>query len=149
LDLNRLDKGERIFLGASALLFILGWVKMWAEASVGPISANYNAWQFSFLGKLVVLLALAGVVIGALKAAGQNSPLPAVTLVGIGGLATLLMLLMLLAGPSIGVEGFGVDVDRGFLLFLGILVGAAMTYGGYLAMQAQATTGAGPTTPTV
>jgi hypothetical protein len=53
---------------------------------------------------------------------------------------------MLLVGPDAeGADAIpGIDVDRGLLLYAGIVLGAAMTYGGYTAMQAEGTT----TTPT-
>lgn len=150
MDMNRLNKGEQIFTGASGLLFILAWVPMWAKYKAGPLSESFNAWQsYGFLGKLVVLLALAGLVIGGLKAAGQQVNVPAVALVGIGAVAALLMLLMLVTGPADeGFSGiFGFEANRGLLLFVGVVVGAAMAYGGYMAMQAEGTAGSGPAAP--
>lgn len=155
MDMNRLSRGEQIFLGASGLLLILAWIPAWAKVSIdagllGGLSESGNAWEsYGLWGKFVVLLALAGVVIAGLRLAGQKIEVPASAYAGIGAVATLLMLLMVLLGPDVeGADGIpGVDVDRGILLFLGILLGAAMAYGGYLAMQAEGTTSPPTTTP--
>jgi hypothetical protein len=141
--MNRLNQGEKTFLGASALFFILTWIPAWAKVSIAGFSESGNGWEsYGFWGKLALILALAGLVIGGLKLAGQQVNVPSVALVGIGALVLLCTVLMLLVGPDVeGADAIpGVDVDRGLLLYVGIVLGAAMTYGGYQAMQAEGTT---------
>jgi hypothetical protein len=151
LDAGRLSKGEQI-LGVSAIvLFISSFVEQWAKASAeGFGSVKANAWDgYGFLVKLGLILALvaAGLVIARLAGANFKLPWPlGLVYVGIGALTTLLMLLGVLTGPDDeGADAIpGIDIDRGFLLFVAVILGAAMTYGGYLHMQSEGST----TTPT-
>ena len=170
MDLNRLSKGEQILGGAAALLLLLSFVPFWAKyetpgfegggVEVAGASSRVSAWSaaFTFLSKLGLLLAIVALVFIIAKAAGAltNTNLPApetLIYLGLAGLSFLLLLLTLLIGPQ---EEFGgvnisgsVEVSRGPLLFVGVLLGAAMAVGAFLHMQndGSATTGLGPSNP--
>lgn len=139
-----------MFLGGSALLFLLSWLDFWSKYEVPGLTVRGNAWEsFGGLGKFMVVLALAGIVIAVLRAL-DTVEIPPVAFAAVGGATLLLLLIMLLTGPEgSGTTGFGgIEVSRGIFLFLGILIGAAMAYGGYLIMQAgEATTPASPPPP--
>ena len=173
MDLNRLSTGEKV-LGISALvLFITSFLSMWGKvdvsaeglpegATTGFGEASFSLWNgYGILPKLGVLIALLLVVFVAAKAAGAlgnvNLPVPE-TLIYLGGAAivVLTMLIALIFGAEGANEGsaFGVTVEleRGLLLYLGVLLSLAMAAGAYLHMQeagpATTGTGVGPTNPT-
>lgn len=146
MDLDRLSKGERIALISSALLIIAFFIPLWASISAGAYNADYNGWDgYGILGKLAFLCTLAVLALTAVRL--SNAALPdmpvsrGLLLVGLSGFATLMLLLGLLFGPNDdGADDIaGVDVDRGLMLFVGIVLAAAMTYGSYLAMQEEGT----------
>lgn len=131
-----------MFLGSAALLFVVSWLKLWAKVEVPGITVRGNAWQsYGAIGKLMVFLALAGIVIAVLRAM-RTVDIPAVAFAAVGGATLLLLLIMLLTGPEgSGTEGFGgIEVSRGIFLFVGVVLGAVMAYGGYLIMQQGDTT---------
>lgn len=137
-----------MFLGGSAALFILSWLDFWAKVEVPGFTVRGNAWEsYGGVGKIMVILALAGLVMGVLRMM-DTVAIPAVAFVAVGGATLLMLLIMLLTGPEgSGSTGFGgIEVSRGFFLFIGLIGGAAMAYGGYLIMQAgdEARPGAAP-----
>jgi hypothetical protein len=156
--MERLSRGERIVLIASAILVLTSIFPLWASygASVtgGGVdqetSESFTVWSdaYNFVPKLAILLALVALILVITRIAGAKLNLPAsmgLIYVGLGGVATLLMLLTVLFGPrefgleDSGFEAFGVeasfDVSRGLLLFVGLLLAAAIAVGGYLHMQ--------------
>ena len=150
MDLNRLTNGEKLVLYCSGALVVLSFVPLWASYSFEPIgglegidtSQSFNAWSgaYNFLVKLAILCALVavGLVIG--KAAGASLSLPPATYLGLGGAATLFLLIGILTGPEDGGIGafgelVGLDVSRGILLFVGLILAAGAAYGGYQHMQ--------------
>jgi hypothetical protein len=149
VDINRLSSGEKIVLGASALLVVLSFVPAWASYPFG----NFSAWSgaFGFLVKLALIVAILALVVTGLRASGTQLPdLPiglGLLYVVLGGVATLGLLIGVLAGPSDGelgvlAEAVGLDGSRGILLFLGVILAAAIAYGGYMHMQSEGTTSA-------
>lgn len=147
-DFKKLSKGEQMFLGSAAILFVTAWLKLWAKVEVPGITVRGNAWEsYGALGKLMVLLALAGIVIAVLRAM-RTVDIPVVAFPAVGGAVLLLLLIMLLTGPEgSGATGFGgIEISRGLFLFVGLVLGAVMAYGGYLIMQAGET--APSTSPT-
>ena len=145
-------------LFASAILVLTSLLPLWASygASVrgGGIdqeqSESLTVWSnaYNFVPKLAILLALVALGLVIARIAGARLNLPAsmgLIYVGVGGVATLLLLLTVLFGPrefgleDSGFEAFGIeasfDVSRGLLLFLGLLLAAAIAVGGYLHMQ--------------
>lgn len=170
--MEKLSRGERIVLFASALLVVTSILPLWAsyEATVrgGGIdqssSESFTVWSdaYNFVPKLAILLALMALGLVIAKIVGANIKLPAATGViyaAVGGVATLLLLVTVLFGPrefgleESGFEAFGVeasfDVSRGLFLFLGLVLAAAIAVGGYLHMQEEGETATttGPAVP--
>ena len=155
MDLNRLTKGEQI-LGISALvLFITSFLSMWGDVEVSTdlpegapdigsvdVGGGFSLWSgYGILPKLGVVIAFLLVVLVVAKAAGAldnaNLPVPA-GLIYLGGsaLVVLTMLLALVAGPEGANEtdfGFStVELKRGLLLYLGVVLSLAMAVGSFL-----------------
>jgi len=160
MDINRLTQGEKIVLGSSALLVVLSFIPLWATYSfVGLASESFSAWSgaFGFFVKLAIILAIVALVVTVLRATGTQLPELPVGLgllyVGLGGLALLGLLIGVLAGPADGglalAAAAGLDISRGILLFVGVILAAAMAFGGYTHMQTEDTSPAvgGPSTP--
>ena len=154
MDINRLTMGEKIVGGASALLVVLSFIPMWATYEfAGLASESFGPWSdaYGFLVKLALIAAIVALVVVGLRAAGTQLPdLPlslGLLYVALGGLATLGLLIGVLAGPNDGGVGAiaaaaGFDISRGILLFLGLILAAAIAYGGYMHMQAEGTASA-------
>lgn len=158
MDPNRLSSGEKL-LGVTALvLFITSFLSMWGKIEVttdlpegvpdtlgGSASTSFSLWDgYGLLPKLGIVIALLLVIVVIAKAAGAldnaNLPVP-LGLLYVGGAAitVITMLIALLAGAEgdNNVEGFGttIEVNRGLLLYLGILLSLAMAVGAFLHMQ--------------
>jgi hypothetical protein len=140
MDLNRLSQGEKIAAGSGILLFIVmffSWFgapeEIEALGNAVGVDTSANAWQsFDFID--IVLLATVVVAIGAavVKASDSAVDFPLSTIVTVlGALSTILVLYRILDPPS--------DASRKFGVFLGVIFAAALTYGGWLAMQDEGT----------
>jgi hypothetical protein len=167
LDTSRLSQGEKIVAISSGLLVLLSFFPLWAkyEYDFGAglsDSERYSAWSdaFNFLSKLAILLALTALVLVIVRAIGKNVNLPinaGLIYVGLGGLSSLLLLIVVLVGPreigdipgvaDIDLQGLeaGFEVSRGIMLFVGLILAIGILVGGYLHMQGETT---GPSTPT-
>ena len=146
-DRNRLSQGELIAGIAGIVLLIDLWFKWYGvNVSAGGglfkdfnIGVSADAWQvFSVIDILLFLISL--VAIGAAAARAMDRlpalPIPAATIVTIaGGIAVLLILFRLIDSPvdTHGVNG--VEVSRKFGIWLGLIAAAAITYGGWRAME--------------
>jgi hypothetical protein len=141
MDLNRLSQGEKIAAGAAVLLFIVMFLPWFGapeevEAFAGAVGVDtdFSAWQsFDFID--IVLLATVVVAIGAavVKGAETRVDFPLSTIVTVlGALSTILVLYRIIDPPS--------EASRKFGVFLGVILAAALTYGGWLAMQDEGTT---------
>ncbi|HJR45787.1 MAG TPA: hypothetical protein VJ927_09300 [Actinomycetota bacterium] len=156
--MDRLTMGEKIVGAASALLVILSFLPLWAkfEASVEGFEAfnaneRFGGWSEAtpFWTKLAFILALVALVLVIVRAVGTdlNLPFPAgLTYVGLGGLATLLLLITLLTGPAgdQGTESFGgasFEYSRGLGMLIGWIIAAGIAVGGYMHMQSETDTG--------
>lgn len=148
--MDKISKGERIVLISGAILFILSFIKPWAKLDLGDageffggISANFSAWDYGFFPlKLALILSIVGVGLVIAKLAGAAINLPPTTHAAIGGLVLLLVLLQVIIGPP--DAGIVDVVDRGIMLFIGLIPAAGQAYGGYLVMQER---GAAPAPP--
>ena len=175
VDLSKLSKGEKILGVSSLALFILSFIPVWAKfetklseefenipgAEAAETSQSFSLWDaYGFLAKLGIILALAAfiIIVVRLTAPHIKFPVPPGQIyMGLGGIATLLMVLSLLTGPEgdQGSQDFGVgsvEYSRGLIgLILGIVAAAAMAYGAWLHMQEEgsgpAVTSGPPTTP--
>lgn len=151
MDLDRLSTGEKIVAGSGFLLFILSFIPPWAKVSFLGTSQTFNAWGgFGFLIKLGILLALVAAVLAVLKAFGTNLNLPAsagTLYLVLAAINALCLLLGVIIGPA-GDEVIptGVDISRGFLLFVGFALALVQTYGAW-AHRGTEPAGAAGTTP--
>jgi hypothetical protein len=168
LDLNRLSRGEQILGISAALLFLLSFFPLWAKYEVSgdafgvdaSASERFSAWSaaFNFLMKLGLIFALIVLVLVIAKSFGSldnvQMPVPlGLVYLGLAGLTFLLMLLFVLIGPEESEAGvnfgdLGFEVSRGPLLFVGVVLGAAMAFGAFMHFQGESgrTTTTGPAT---
>ena len=141
MDVNRLSQGEKIAAGSAILLFIVMFFPWFgapedveALAGAAGVDTSANAWQsFDFID--LVLLATIVVAVGAAvaKASGSVVDFPLSTVITVlGALSTILVLYRIIDPPA--------DAARKFGVFLGVILAALLTYGGWLAMQEEGTT---------
>jgi hypothetical protein len=150
-DVNRLRRADWVVAGGAIALFIFMFFFKWyggsLKGAVGvSISSSATGWDTftnsRWLWLLTIIVAVGAVVL----AAGQrelNSPVQlSVIVAGLGALSTLLILYRIIHHPSGGGGSFGgVSYSYGikFGIWLGLIAAAAITYGGYLSMQAEGT----------
>ncbi len=152
MDLNKLSRGERIVLIVGAILFVLSFVPLWATQSFQGGTHRLSAWsgEYNFLVKLGLILILAAVAYTGARGAGKAITMPinaGLAYVVAGGIMTLALLIALLTGPGNEFPGSGIDISRGILLYVGIILAAVITYGGYLHMQTETGPVSGRTSP--
>ncbi|MFP5352312.1 MAG: hypothetical protein ACLGIB_07110 [Actinomycetota bacterium] len=160
--MDRLSMGEKLAGASAALLLLLSFLPMWAkfEAEVtgfGGSSTRFGGWSAAtpFYTKLAFVLALVALVLVAMRAAAVDVQLPfplGLSLLALGGLATLLLLITLLAGPvgdqgSSNFGGASFEYSRGLAMLLAWIPAAGIAAGGYMHMQNEpaATTATGGT----
>jgi hypothetical protein len=145
MDMTRLRTGDRIYGIAGIALFIIMFLSWYSYGSVatgiavsggtvhttGTTEITLDAWDaFDFIQIVLLITVIAAVGAAALRASGSelNLPMPTSTIVtGLGGLSTLLVVYRLLDTPYDGSRKYGA--------FLGLIAVAAITYGGWRAMQ--------------
>jgi hypothetical protein len=146
-DRRRLSEGELIAGIAGLVLLIdlwLDWYGVKVTAGGGllkgfSIGASANAWEsFGLIDIILFLVALIAIGVALLRALDRlpDMPWPPATIVTIaGGIAVLLILFRIIDTPvdTHGVNG--IDVSRKIGIWLGLLAAAAITYGGWRAMQ--------------
>ncbi|MDQ4094773.1 MAG: hypothetical protein M3174_00990 [Actinomycetota bacterium] len=124
------------------------------QANASTDLGSFSLWEgYGLLPKLGVLLALLLVIFVVAKAFGAlgnvNLPIPlGLAYLGLSAITVLTMLVALLAGPegdneqTTGVEGIATatyELQRGLLLFLGILLSLAMLAGSFLHTREEGT----------
>ena len=125
MDLSKLTTGQKIAIGAGAVLLInlfLPWY--------GVLSISINAFDAGFLAWFGSFLAIAGAVLLALKVFAGNA-------VNAGNLRTEQIALVLGAmGTIFIILRWLTESDlTKFGLFLGIIAAAAVTYGAFMSMK--------------
>jgi hypothetical protein len=149
MDLNRLRQGEQIAAVSAIVLlldmFVFKWFGLKASVStaVGTFGgeASKNAWgSFDFIDIVLFITVLAALGMAYLTAADLELDLPvaaSVIVTVLGGLSTLLILYRIISPPDFGVSDLpsGVDHTRKIGAFIGLIAAAALTYGGWRAMQ--------------
>lgn len=128
-------------LVAGAALFATSFVPLWATyrvpglGVVAPQTDHVNAWDAYGLKMGVALVfALAATIMAAFAAIGPavRSPVRAGIVLGLSGTATLLLVWEVVTGPFGTSNPNGYGIERGVLLFTGVALAGAMTYGSYL-----------------
>jgi hypothetical protein len=145
-DRDRLSTGELIAGIAGLVLLIDLWFKWYGvNVSAGGALQNFqigvsaNAWQsFGVIDIILFLVALIAIGVAVLRGLDRlpDMPYPPASLLTVaGGIAFLLIVYRTIDTPvdTHGVNG--IDVSRKFGLWLGLLSAAAITYGGWRAMQ--------------
>lgn len=135
MDLKKLSLGDKVIAGSGLALFIFSFFP-WFKYDFGAFGGSYkqSGWHFFFTGIVPTLLGLVMVAwIVATKVAEIDLPdLPVpqgLLMLGLGGVAALLVVLRLL----IGGDDAGTDVlDRSFGLFLAVLAALGLAGGGFL-----------------
>ncbi len=139
MDVSQLSQGAKIAGGAGLLLLItmfLPWYSVSASFAGFEASNSGNAWEvFGFIDIILFLTAIAAIAVAVMSAqnrAGAMPLPPGQLLLGLGGLATLLVVFRVLSVPDGGIDVDGVDVGRKFGLFLGLIAAAGVAYAGKL-----------------
>jgi len=137
MDTSRLTPGD-ISAGVGGLVLLISLWLPWYGVSVNvagfSASENASGWEvFSTIDIILFLVAIAAIVLVALKAAGQlPADVPvALVLLALGGLAVLLILFRLIDTPAPGDLPDEIDVSRKLGLFLGLIAAAGVVYGGW------------------
>jgi hypothetical protein len=152
MDFDQVPRGALIAGIAGALLFIVMWLSWFGApetevvtpagdidigsfAEAAGVDTTLNAWQaFDFIDIILLLTVIASVGLLVMSAMGTSVNLPVAAsaiVTGLGALATLLVLYRIIDTPY--------DFDREFGVFLGLLLCAGVTIGGWLAMQEEGT----------
>lgn len=148
MDLSKLKPSDWL-VGGGTLVFLIAMFLPWFKAEVDndfgvDFSDSVNGWEYQFFGIIPLLLLIAVTVAlvvpklaDGVKIPDPIGPLPKAQAALIAaGLATVIVLLRLLLGFEEDVpEGFGVEVNRGFGLFLCFLAAAAVTAGAFMKFQ--------------
>jgi hypothetical protein len=135
-DTSRLRFGDLIAAGGGLLLIIslfLEWYSASApENSLIDISFGVSGWQvLGFIDILLFLIGVAAIALAVLRAMGMidRVPVPAgLLLLGLGALATLLVLFRILDIPGPTTDGVG----RSFGVFVALIAALATLVGGWL-----------------
>ena len=152
MDTSRLRTGEVIAAVAALLLFIVMFLSWFGApevevpgfdtgefAEAAGIDTTANAWQaFSFIDIVLLVTIIVAVGLAAASAMARTVALPVAAsalTAGLGILSTLLILYRVIDPP----EG----AEREIFLFVGLVLAAAIAYGGWRAMQEEGTTFAG------
>jgi hypothetical protein len=137
MDVNRLNQGEKIAAGSGVVLFIAMFLSWFGAPSndftnalgAAGVDTTLNAWQsFDFIDLFLLLTAVVAVGAAAAKAADARVDFPLSSIVTVlGAISTILVLYRIIDPPG--------SLDRKFGVFLGLILAALLTYGGWLAMQ--------------
>ncbi len=153
-DVSRLRRADQIVSGgAIALLIFLFFFKWYGYSSNAPsiagvnVSSSYSidgwhAFQNSRWIWIVTIIVALGAVAIASGALELKSPVQLGVLVaGLGALSTLTILYRIVHHPTASASfgGFHASVGIKIGIWLGLIAAAAITYGGYLAMQDEGT----------
>ena len=157
MDISRLRQGEQI-AGVSAILLFVFMFFDWfgVKVSGGGVSVESagggNAWDaldfIPFILIIAIIAVLAMVVVRA-NSAEVNAPVSSsVIATALAALGALLILYRIINPPDIAESFGGVDVDvtRKFGLYISFIAAAAMTYGGWRAMEEEGTSFGTPPT---
>jgi hypothetical protein len=127
MDMSKLTKADRIIAGGG-LAFLVSMFFNWFSFSAGPLGdIGANGFDVNFQwGRLPLLIALGmitWIALGKFSNVKLPTEIPALFLIG-GASVFLLPALELLKGEKV--------VSRSFGLFLAVLCGAGVAFGGYL-----------------
>ena len=154
MDFTYLNRGEKIAGVAGVLLILIMFIFDWfglkftgAAGSLGSVSVEggRNAWgSYGFTDIVLFITALAAIGLALLAASDVEVGLPvalSAIVTALGILSLILVIISIISPPDFGlnVSGTGIDHERKIGVWLGFLAVAAVTVGGYLAMQEEGT----------
>lgn len=135
MDLSKLSTGDKVIAGSGLALFVFSFFPWYGVEGFNDVGRS--GWDYFFTGIIPVLfgLILVGYVLVTKVLDGVTLPdLPvpyALVVLGLGGVAALLVVLRLLLGDEI----LGYDLDRKFGLFLSTLAALGLAGGAFLKFQ--------------
>jgi hypothetical protein len=155
--LKKLATGDLVAGVCAILLLILSFTKGWASYEFTAFGTTQSEGAslldgdaFGILAKLAVLAALIAAIVFVVRAASGGPANAATLYMGLGALAFLLLLLVIVMGPEdltgaledelpgvdLGeleeVAGFSIESGRGILLYIGALLAAGIAAGGFM-----------------
>jgi hypothetical protein len=149
-DATRLRRSDQI-IGAGAVLFFIflfffDWYGISSNvASVDGVnvggSFSYNGWHTftnsRWIWLLTIIVALVAVALRAGLFDFESPVQPAVVVLVLGALSCVLIIYRIVHHPTFNASFGGVHTSVGIKIgiWLGLIAAAAITYGGYLAMQ--------------
>jgi hypothetical protein len=154
MDTSRLTPGD-ISAGVGGIVLLVSLWLPWYGISIDvrgfSASENGSGWEvFSTIDIFLFLIAVAAIVLVALKASGRlpaDVPI-AVVLLALGALAVLLILYRLIDSPAPSDLPDEVDVSRKIGIFIGLIGAAGIAYGGWRSnMESPGTRAAAATPP--
>ncbi|MGB7589440.1 MAG: hypothetical protein WBM00_12115 [Solirubrobacterales bacterium] len=139
MDLNRLNRGEKIAAGSAIALFIIMFLSWYTvDTPAGIPSPTLSAWDaYSFIDIILLVTIVAAVGAAVLRASDADIDVPASQIVtALGALSVLLILFRIISTPS--WSAFGVDVADSSVTYgviLGLIAAVGIAFGGYSSMQ--------------
>jgi hypothetical protein len=152
-DISRLRRADWIVGGGAIFFFIFLFFFKWFGGSVSGASplggvnvgSSTTGWDTftnsRWIWLITIIVALGSVVLVAGQRKLEIPVQPSVIVAGLGALATLLILYRIIHHPSASANYGTVHASYGIKIgiWLGLIAAAAITYGGYLQMQAEGT----------
>jgi hypothetical protein len=153
-DISRLRRADQIVGGGAIALFIFMFFFKWfggsfsgalPGGSVSGASSSSTGWDSFTTSRwiwLITIVVALGTVIASAAARRIESPVqPSVVLTALGALSTILIFYRIVHHPSASASFGGFHASYGIKvgIWLGLIASLAITYGGYLMMQAEGT----------
>jgi hypothetical protein len=149
-DISRLRRADRIAGGGAIALFVFMFFFNWYGVSsnvrsIAGINVNVSTsgWDTftnsRWIWLLTIIVALAAVVLTGAHQRLEGPVQPGVIVAGLGAVATLLIFYRIVHHPtaSASVGSFHASAGIKIGIWLGLISSLAITYGGYLQMQAE------------
>jgi len=155
-DMSKVSTGEKIVLGGAGIYFIWSLLPFWysfslpdeAEALGVDFSDSVNGFRgFTLIAAILALVAIAEIIVR--KVANMEISLPmkaGLIHLGVAGVAVICTLLGLIAKPSYGAFGVGLDSSLSWGYFVALILSLVWAYGGFMMYQ-EPETSAPPSAP--
>jgi hypothetical protein len=152
MDFAVLNRGEKI-AGISGILlilimFIFDWFGLGLSGNIQGFAfggeVTHNAWgSYGFTDIVLFITGLAAIGLALLAASDAEVGLPvalSAIVTALGILSLILVIISIISPPDFGAPDIsGLDHSRKIGVWLGLIAVAAVTVGGYLAMQEEGT----------
>jgi hypothetical protein len=158
-DTTRVRLGDLVAAVSGAILFLslfLHWYSVSVHVAGFSQSKGFSGWTvLSFIDILLFLIAAAAIAVAVLRMANSIPRLavsPGLVVLGLGVLATLLVLFRIIdiPGDASGFESAAVDIGRSFGIFVALLASLGIAAGGWITWNEEgrpAPSGRGATAP--